>query len=288
MDIVLLKTFLTVMTTESFVAAAERLFVTQSAISLRVQKLEELTGHRLFERSKSGVKLTLEGDKFEPYDRSMLQLWDEAVYQTALPDGFSASLSLGCQDSLWPELSAVWLAKLSKSSPKTAFNFQISSPVNLANMLLRGVLDIVVLYNPEMRQGFKVEHIMDDRLVLVSALPNHDGELGDDYVYNNWGPEFSMAHSRSYPSLKPSQIRLQGGASIANFLIENEKSAYLPYRIADDFVAAGKLHFIKGAPSFPFPAYAVWTENKSAALLDIALAELRVAAKNAPWIELDE
>ena len=51
MDIVLLKTFLNVMATESFVAAAERMFVTQSAISLRVQKLEDLTGHRLFERS---------------------------------------------------------------------------------------------------------------------------------------------------------------------------------------------------------------------------------------------
>ena len=288
MDIVLLKTFLNVMATESFVAAAERMFVTQSAISLRVQKLEDLTGHRLFERSKSGVKLTLEGNKFEHYARSMLQLWDEAVYQISLPDGFSGSLSLGCQDSLWPELSAKWLSQLSVNSPKTAFNFQISSPINLANMLLRGVLDIAVMYNPEMRQGFKVEHIMDDRLILVSARRDHDGTLGDDYVYNNWGPEFSMAHSRWYPALRPPQIRLQVGASIADFLIENNKSAYLPYRIADDFVADGKLHFVKGAPSFPFPAYAVWTQNKSADLLHIALDELRVAAKNAPWIELDE
>ena len=117
LDNVLIKTFLTVAGTESFVEAANRLFVTQSAVSLRVQKLEGELGHRLFERSKSGVKLTVNGEKFERYARSFLQLWDEAMYQISLPDGFSNSLSLACQDSLWPELSAQWLISLSKKMP---------------------------------------------------------------------------------------------------------------------------------------------------------------------------
>lgn len=287
MDNVLIKTFLTVAGTESFVEAANRLFVTQSAVSLRVQKLEGELGHRLFERSKSGVKLTVNGEKFERYARSFLQLWDEAMYQISLPDGFSSSLSLACQDSLWPELSAQWLISLSKKMPSTALNFQIGEPRNLSQMLLRGVLDVAVLYNPEMRQGFKVEHIMDDRLVLVSSDKNHNGVLGSDYVFHNWGPEFSMAHARWYPDKKPPQIMVQIGDALPDFLIDNGKTAYLPYRIADDYVAAGKLHFVKDSPSFPFPAYAVWTENKSADLIKAALDELRVAAKNAPWIELE-
>ena len=286
MDTLLIKTFLTVVATESFVAAADRLFVTQSAVSLRVQKLEEIVGHKLFERSKSGVALTLNGSKFEAHARSMLQLWDEALYQISLPDGFTSNLSLGCQDSLWPELSANWLIQLKEVLPTTAFNFQISTPLNLSNMLLRGILDIAVLYNPEMRQGFQVEHIMDDRLILASAIENHDGQLGDDYVYANWGPEFAMAHARWFPALKPPQMKLQLGASIPQFIINNNKTAYLPYRMADDFVAAGQLYFVKDAPSLPYPAYAVWTQNKSEEIMSAALAELRIAAKNAPWIDL--
>jgi len=288
MDNTLIKTFMTVVATESFVDAAERLFVTQSAVSLRIQKLEDQLGHRLFERSKSGVRLTGNGEKFEQYARSLLQLWDEALYQIALPDDFTNSLSLACQDSLWPELASRWLVALSAKSPKTAFTFQIGEPRTLSNMLLRGVLDIAVLYNPEMRQGFDVEHIMDDRLVLVSARKNHDGRLGDDYIYANWGQEFAMAHARWYPEIRPPQIMVQLGAAIPRFLIENGKTAYVPYRIADDYVADGRLFFVKGSHSFPFPAYAVWSRNKTPDLVDLALDELRLAAKNAPWLELEQ
>lgn len=288
MDIVLLKTFLTVLTTESFVAAAERLFVTQSAISLRVQKIEDLVGHKLFERNKGGVVPTVEGEKFEAYARSMLHLWDEALYQVGLPTRFTGSVALGCQDSLWPELSSKWVSRLAKHLPNTAINFQIGMPIVLTNMLVRGRIDIAVLYNPEIRQGFKVERLMEDRLVLVSSQKNHNGELKDDYIFANWGQEFSIAHSRFYPDLPPPQIMLQVGGALPDYLIENEKTAYMPHRIADDYVAAGKLHLVKGARTFPFPAYAVWTEHKSEEILTPVLEQLRLAAKNAPWIDLGD
>ncbi len=288
MDASLIKTFLTVVTTESFVAAAERIHVTQSTISQRIQKLELMLGHQLFKRSKSGVGLTINGAKFEPYARSLMQLWDEALYQTSMPEGFTGNLSLGCEESLWPELSANWVVQLNETLPTTAISFQTGEPQTLSNLLLRGQLDMAVLYMPVLRPGFQIEHIMDDRLVLTSAIENHDGNLGDDYVYADWGPEFAMAHSRWFPSLRPPKTVLQLGPAIARFLINNNKTAFLPYRVADDYVAEGKLHFVKGGPEFPFPSYAVWTENKPRELLNKALLELKHAAQNAPWIELDK
>jgi DNA-binding transcriptional LysR family regulator len=286
MDIVLLKTFLNVLASESFVGAADRMFVTQSAISVRIQKLEDTLGQRLFQRSKSGVSLTPDGAKFEPYARSALQLWDEAVYQVSLRDGITGSLSLACEDTLWPELASIWLGELSAALPSTAFNFQIGTPQSMSNMLLRGVLDIAVMYNPEIRQGFRVEHIMDDRLILVSSEAGKGGVVSDDYVYTNWGPEFAMAHSRWYPEAKPPQLMMQVGASAPKFLMEHGKSTFLPYRIADDYVARGQLHVVKDSPSFPFPAYAVWTEKASPELREQALDRLRHTARNAPWIEI--
>ncbi len=287
MDIVLIKTFLNVLASESFVGAADRMFVTQSAISVRIQKLEETLGQRLFERSKSGVVLTPDGAKFEPYARSSLQLWDEALYQISLRDGIDGSLSLACEDTLWPELCSRWLGELSETLPTTAFNFQIGTPQSMSNMLLRGVLDIAVMYNPEIRQGFRVEHIMDDRLILVSSEDGKGDVLSDDYVYTNWGPEFAMAHSRWFPEAKPPQLMMQVGASAAKFLMEHKKSTFLPYRMADDYVARGQLHVVKDSPSFPFPAYAVWTEKARAELREEALSKLRHSARNAPWIEIE-
>ena len=57
MDITLLKTFLEVAASGSFVSSADRLFVTQSAVSLRIQRLEDTLGKPLFTRSKAGAEL---------------------------------------------------------------------------------------------------------------------------------------------------------------------------------------------------------------------------------------
>ncbi len=286
MDIHLANTFLTVLATKSFVAASETLHISQSAVSLRIQKLESLLGKKLLVRSKIGVTPTVFGEQFEEYARSFIQLWDETKYQVSLPAGYDNSLSLGCQDSLWPELASVWLASMSVKYKKTALNFQISGNENLTRLLVRGALDIAVLYTPEIRPGLNVEHILDDMLVLVTGDKDVETISEEHYLYCQWGPEFAIAHSRWFPNLKPPQISLRIGTSIPQYLIKNKKSAYIPYRMADDYVAEGSLKFINDAPSFPFPAYAVWTASKAESKLKDAIEELRISAKEAPWIEL--
>ncbi len=83
MDITLLRTFLDVAATGSFVTASERLFVTQSAVSLRIQRLEDSLGRPLFIRSKSGAELTTAGVAFERYAASIIRVWEEAAGETS-------------------------------------------------------------------------------------------------------------------------------------------------------------------------------------------------------------
>ncbi|MFT6074020.1 MAG: DNA-binding transcriptional LysR family regulator [Yoonia sp.] len=85
MDITLLKTFLEVAATGSFVSASERLFVTQSAVSLRIQRLEDSLGKPMFTRSKAGAELTNAGREFERYALSIIRVWEEARQQVAIP-----------------------------------------------------------------------------------------------------------------------------------------------------------------------------------------------------------
>lgn len=285
MDTVLARTFLTVLATGSFVTAAEALFVSQSAISLRIQKLEDIIGKPLLVRSKNGVEMTVHGEQFEQYARAFLQLWDEALYQTSLPDGFDSVLSLACQDSLWPELSATWVRQLAAEMDTTAIKFKIVEHDMLTRGLVRGNIDIAVVYTPQIRPGLKAERILEDQLVLVAS--NHAVNDGwqRNYVYSDWGQEFAIVHSRWFPNLKPPQISLSVGTSLSRFLIEAKKAAYVPYRIADDYVLRGELQFVQDVPRFSFPAYAIWTENKRSEKIDRALTQLRIVAKNAPWIE---
>ncbi len=51
MDLQLIRTFLEIISAGSFLEAANRVYVSQSAVSLRVKRLEEELGQKLFNRS---------------------------------------------------------------------------------------------------------------------------------------------------------------------------------------------------------------------------------------------
>ena len=78
MDIALARTFLEIVAAGNFVRAAERLHVTQTAVSVRVQTLEELLGRKLFVRNKAGATLTPAGEQFMRYAPLLLQVWERA------------------------------------------------------------------------------------------------------------------------------------------------------------------------------------------------------------------
>jgi len=65
MDTELARTFLAVIATGSFVDASQRLHITQSTVSSRIQRLEEQLGTELFVRNKAGTTLTPAGRQFQ-------------------------------------------------------------------------------------------------------------------------------------------------------------------------------------------------------------------------------
>ena len=73
-----IETFLDLCETRSFNRTANRLGVTQSTISGRVQALEAALGCKLLERSRAGTELTTEGLRFEPHARALRNGWTAA------------------------------------------------------------------------------------------------------------------------------------------------------------------------------------------------------------------
>src|SRR6218665_2142398 len=113
MDITLARTFLDIVAAGSFLRAAERLHVTQPAVSARVRTLEEQLGARLFVRNKAGATLTPAGDQFVRHARQLVQVWEGARNQVAVPPGRSSVLTIGCGMSLWDPLLLDWLLRMS-------------------------------------------------------------------------------------------------------------------------------------------------------------------------------
>src|SRR5690606_37936087 len=108
MDVELTRTFLEIVSTRSFIRATERLNVSQTTVSARIRSLEERLGRPLFIRNQAGASLTPAGEQFLRFAPNMLQLWDRARHQVAVPEGRKAILAMGGELSLWHPLMLDW------------------------------------------------------------------------------------------------------------------------------------------------------------------------------------
>jgi DNA-binding transcriptional LysR family regulator len=270
MDIALIKTFLEVAATGSFVSASERLFVTQSAVSLRIQRLEDSLGKALFTRSKAGAELTPAGREFEHYALALLRIWEEARQQIAIPEGFTRSINIGAQYSLWPRLGFRLIDRLRDLAPDLSLRGELGMPDRLTRMLIEGTIQLGLLYTPQLRPGLIAEAVMEEELVLVATWPGADLQNLPNYVFVDWGPEFVHAHTLELPDLTNPGLTLVLGAMAADYVMRRSGAAYLPARYVKRFIDEGRLHLVPNAPSFPYPIWAVWREDLETDIADVA------------------
>lgn len=279
MDITLLKTFLEVAATGSFVNAADRLFVTQSAVSLRIGRLEETLGKPLFTRSRAGAELTAAGREFERYALSMIRIWEEARQQVAIPEGFTRSLTIGAQYSLWPRLGFRWLDRLERAAPDLNIRTELGMPDRLMRFLIEGVMHVGLMYMPQLRPGLEAQKVMDEDLVLVSSVMGTTMDNVDPiYVFVDWGSEFISAHALALPNLTNTGLSFGLGAMVAEYIKNRQAAAYLPARYVKTYLDSGELHLVPEAPRFPYPVWAVWREDLDGELRKLAETQLRATA----------
>lgn len=261
MDIALIRTFLEVAATGSFVNASERLLVTQSAVSLRVQRLEDALGKPLFLRSKAGAELTPAGREFERYALSLIKIWEEARQQVGVPDGYDRSVTIGAQYSLWPRLGFRWIDKMQEAMPSLNVRGELGMPDRLTRFLVEGVVQIGLLYSPQLRPGLSAHRVMDEELVLAASWPAGFDEIVDHYVLVDWGPEFVHAHALELPELTNPGLTLSLGAMTAEYVVNRRAAAYLPARFIKRYLDAGRLHLVPDAPVFPYPIWSIWRDD---------------------------
>lgn len=79
LDLGAVRTFLAVADDGHFTAAADRLGMTQQAVSKRIAKLESNLGVPLLNRTRAGARLTEDGAAFLPHARALVSLADQAT-----------------------------------------------------------------------------------------------------------------------------------------------------------------------------------------------------------------
>jgi DNA-binding transcriptional LysR family regulator len=274
MEIDQARTFLAITAHGSFLEAAHRLHLTQSTVSARIHRLEEELGVRLFVRKRAGASLTPAGRRFLEHAKRLVLTAQQARDEVGLPERYRATLRVGGRIALWEGFLPQWVGWLRKSATDVAISSEIGFEEDLMRRLIEGTMDIALMYTPTQSPGLVVEHLFDERLVLVSSRPNERGP-GDDYVYVEWGPGFYAQHAQSYPELeRPAQVVNIGWLGV-QLILHNGGSCFLPTRMAGPLVTAGRLHLVPDSPTYIQPVYAVYARASDNPVLATAVQGLR-------------
>jgi DNA-binding transcriptional LysR family regulator len=281
MDTELARTFLVVIAAGSFVEAAERLHVTQSTVSMRIQRLEEALGAELFVRNRLGTTLTPAGRQFQRHAALLTRTVEQARQEIGTVSGFRATLSVGGRIGLWEDLLLRWLPIFAQLAPDVAVRALVGFEEDLMQALIDGRADIGIMYTPQARPGLKVELLLEERLVMVSTRENPPVEPHRDYVYVDWGPEFFAQHTLAFPNFAGAALTVNIGWLGLQRILAYGGSGYFPARMLREHEIAGRLHRVADAPEFRLPAYLCYSAQVDSELLTIALDTIRRVAADA-------
>jgi DNA-binding transcriptional LysR family regulator len=142
LDLDTVATFVLVADLHSFTRAAEASGSTQSAVSLKLKRLEDRLGRRLLERTPRSVSLTDDGEAFLARARDLLAAHERAVDMTA---SAPPRLSIGISDHVCGPALAPLLARIAAFDPALVLEVTIDFSQSLLAVFDRGTLDAVIV-----------------------------------------------------------------------------------------------------------------------------------------------
>lgn len=174
MEIRQLRAFVAIAESGTFTAGAERVHVTQAAVSMQIRQLETEVSAKLFIRAPRNVILTEAGEKLLERARHILREHDAAIEEIAEFAGAKrgrlriGSASAGVTSDLLPRI----LKELRKRHPNAEISVSSGTSESLAQQILAGETDIAFVSLPVEARGIHTERLNEDQLVAI-ASPRH-------------------------------------------------------------------------------------------------------------------
>lgn len=163
-----LRYFLAVAETLHFSRAAELLGIAQPPLSQQIKRLEQLVGHRLFDRTTRGVKLTLAGQLLAQRARTTIEKVEDDLAQVRrLGRGEEGTLTVGFSGSvMFAELPAA-IENYRRRFPKVELRLRELPTSGQIAALLDGTIDLAFLRDGDPTEGVEMSTLFAERYVAV-------------------------------------------------------------------------------------------------------------------------
>ncbi len=169
-----LKVFCTVAETRSFSKTSEIIHLTQPAVSLQIQALEEKYETKLFDRSSSTVTLTPAGEILYRYAKEILSLYSSAEKAIGKQIGLvKGSLTVGAGSNIGNYILPTLITEFRQTHPKSKIYLLVSNSKRVVDLLNAGNIDLGLVEGDVSRQKIVVKKILTDELLLIVPPGHH-------------------------------------------------------------------------------------------------------------------
>ncbi|HAK89508.1 MAG: hypothetical protein A2077_07750 [Nitrospirae bacterium GWC2_46_6] len=163
-----LKVFCTVAETKSFSKTSEIIHLTQPAVSLQIQALEEIYETKLFDRSSSFINLTPAGEILYRYAKEILALYAETEKEIGKITGLiKGSITIGASTTIGNYVLPSVISDFKKTHPKIKVNALIGNTKRVVDFLNSGIIDLGLVEGETAKHKIKTESIIQDELVFI-------------------------------------------------------------------------------------------------------------------------
>jgi len=263
MEIRQLRAFVAIAETGTFTAAAQRVHVTQAAISMQIRQLETELRVKLFVRAPRRVVLTEAGEQLLQRARHILRDHDAAVDEVAELAGTQrgrlriGSASAGVTTDVLPKL----LQEVRKRHADANLSLVSGTSDALVNQLLNGELDLAFVSLPVESRGIHTERLSQDQLVAIASPKHPLAKQKTVSAYTLAGEKLILGERGGNTRRLIDQFFAQAGvtlhvsmelsrqAAIRRMVEENMGVGIVPLQAVTDAVARGRLvrWWIEGA-----------------------------------------
>lgn len=163
-----LHIFYTVADKGSFSMAAQALHMTQPAVTMQVQSLEDYFGTKLFQRSTKKIELTEAGRTLLPFaKRSIDLIKDTDIAMSKFTHMLEGRLQLGASLTIGEYILPRLLGPFSKEYPSISVSLKVMNTTQILEEIFNHQLTFGLVEAPIHHPDVKTEIVLNDELMLI-------------------------------------------------------------------------------------------------------------------------
>ena len=252
MSIRQLKTFLAIAELGSFAAAAERLGLTHSAISVQIRNLEDELGAALFDRARKPPALNSAGREMVPQVREIIERFDALSNQLVEDAGVAGEFRLGSVGSVLTGMLPSVLSELRGEFPKLRVTLRAGFTADLVDAVRCGELDAAIVSDfGTSGSDIRCRPFAREPLVFIAPQDAHDepaSALIKRYPFIRYAPESSAGRTidaaiRAAKLKINEQMRLDWIEAIETMVAKGLGVSVIPQRTVGSSAAVRALPF---------------------------------------------